>query len=202
MKKLVLLVAIFSCCLAWSQDTLMKPMERKKPEGRKEYFRLYFVAPNGIGNNVLAKANDGIMGLGFAVTFYSWEQLHIIGGYDFTQYAVTDPSLAGNIKNTNLANYYLEALYKIPVMERVDFNPKFSVAYMTVRQKTHSTNYGQQSGVGLSPGFDVDFRVSGGFRIFAGLNYVLSFPETETNSEYKSFFGTLQQLNVVFGVKF
>ena len=202
MKKLFIILTVLSCVSLWSQEELMKPMERKKPESRKEYFRMYYLIPNGIGDNVLAKANDGRMGLGFAVTFYSWEQLHIIGGYEFIQYDVTDPSLAGNIKNTNMANYYLEALYKIPVIERVDFNPKFSVAYMTLRQKTHTTNYGQQSGVGFSPGFDVDYRISGGFRVYAGLDYCVSFPDTDTNAEYRSFFGTLQQLNIEFGIKF
>ncbi|MEL1242629.1 hypothetical protein AAEO56_00030 [Flavobacterium sp. DGU11] len=202
MKKLLILLAMSACCSAWAQDTLMKPMERKKPEGRKEYFRMYLVRPNGIGNNVLAKANDGQGGLGLAVTFYTIDKIHIIGGYDFIQYEVTDPSLAGNIQNTNLATFYLKVLYKIPVIRNVDFNPGFSVGNTTVHQKTHTTSYGKQNGVAVSPGFDIDYRITGGFRIFAGLNYCIAFPKTHTNEEYKSFYSTLQQLNIVFGIKF
>ncbi|MGQ2985187.1 hypothetical protein, partial [Flavobacterium sp.] len=64
MKKLFIALTVLSCVSLWSQEELMKPMERKKPESRKEYFRMYYLIPNGIGDNVLAKANDGRMGLG------------------------------------------------------------------------------------------------------------------------------------------
>ncbi|AWH86223.1 hypothetical protein HYN59_14380 [Flavobacterium album] len=202
MKRLLLILTLIIGYYSFAQDTLMKPMERPKPELRKEYFKIYRIFPIAIGNNVLAKANDPNGGIGIGVTFYSFEKLHIMGLYEFSSYKVTDPSLAANVENTNLANLGLEALYKIPVAKNLCINPKFLVAYMTVTQRAQGNRYGRQEGFGFSPGFDVDYKIYGAFRVFAGMNYSISFPETHTRDDYRSFFGVLQQLNVQVGIKF
>ncbi|MCW4470724.1 hypothetical protein OGH69_17260 [Flavobacterium sp. MFBS3-15] len=202
MKTIFFILLLFLGTVGHAQDTLMKPMLRKKPEARNEYISIYRIFPNGIGNNVLAKAHNGQGAVGVTVTFYEHNMLHVQGLYEFMQYEVTDRSLAANVQYTNLANYGVQGLYKIPIVNKVDLNPKFSVTYMTLHQRDNRSSYGKQEGYGFSAGFDTDFRIAGGFRVFAGLGYAWSFPKTHTNEEYKSFFGSLQQLNIQLGIKF
>lgn len=207
MKKILLLLVLFSFAALRAQDTIATTAkapetQNNAPKLRKEYFKMYYIFPGGVGNNVLAKANKGKFGFGFAVTLFTIDNLHFSLGYEVSQYNVTDISLAGNIKNTWINNYYIAFLYKMPLAERVDFNPKFAIGYMTLGQRSYGNSYGRQEGPGFTPGFDVDFKLTGGFRIFAGVNYTLFFPKTETSKEYKSFFGTIQQFNIVTGIKF
>ena len=195
MKKLLLLLVLTAGIQGLAQDTIQK-------KTNTEYFRLYYVFPNGIGNNVLAKANEGALGIGISVTLYSINRLHFIIGYEFSQYNVTDVSLAANVKNTYTNNFYFGALYKIPLVNKLDLNTKLTVGAYTLTQKTGGTKYGKQHGPAFTPGFDVDLKIAGHFRIFAGLDYCLALPTTHTASEYKSFFGTLHQLNITAGIKF
>ncbi|WP_294822073.1 hypothetical protein [uncultured Flavobacterium sp.] len=201
MKKIISILLLFIGTLSYSQDTLMKPMAPKMPDTPMEHVSIYAILPGAVGNNVLARANKGKSGFGIAVTFFEHKKLHIMGLYEFMHYEVTDPSLAANVEYTNLANYGLQVLYKIPVAERLAVNPKFSASYMTLNQRANGTSYGKQEGFGLSAGFDTDFKIARGLRIFAGLGYAWSFPKTNTNEEFKSFFGKLQQLNIQFGIK-
>jgi len=195
MKNLLLLLVLISGIRGMAQDTIQK-------KTNTEYFRIYYVFPNGIGNNVLAKANNGVAGIGLFVTLYSINRLHFVIGYEFSQYNVTDVSLAANVKNTYTNNFYFGALYKIPLANRVDITTKFTIGAFTVSQRSDSTKYGKQHGPAFTPGFDVDFKIVGHLRIFAGLNYCLALPATHTASEYRSFFGTLHQLNITTGIKF
>jgi hypothetical protein len=202
MRKLFLLLAISIYCSAWSQDTIAKPAGRTREESDREHFKFYLIFPNAIGNNVLSEANDGVIGIGTSGAFFRLNDLYFIVSYEFIQYKVTNPSLAGNVDRTNLANYGLGVLYKIPVAQRITLNAKVIGSYMSVTQRAGGSMYGRQYGYGIMPGFEADYKVGGWFRVFAGLNYNISFPETHTNEEYRSFFNTLQQLNIVAGIKF
>lgn len=193
MKQLLTIVLVLSCMAGWSQ--------KMEPQKRKEYFRMYTNIPGGIGNNVISKANKGKIGFGVAVTFATIDQWHIIGGYELNQFDVTDRSLAGNVDYTNVWQLYLEVLYKIPLNDKFEINPKFSLGDICFAQKSGGTNFGRQYGAALSPGFTVDYRVAGNLRVFAGLNYVLALAQTNTNSAYKSFFGTIHMLNITAGIK-
>ena len=195
MKKLLLLLVLITGIQGIAQDTIQKKINT-------EYFRLYYVFPNGIGNNVLAKANNGVAGIGVFITLYSINKLHFIIGYEFSQYNVTDVSLAANVKNTYTSNFYFGALYKMPLLNKVDLTTKFTIGAFTLNQKSDGTKYGKQHGPAFTPGFDIDFKITGHLRIFAGLDYCLALPTTHTASEYKSFFGTLHQLNITTGIKF
>lgn len=172
-------------------------------ETKKEYFKLYYIAPGAVGNNVLAKANKGELGTGIGVTLFAGGNFHGIIGYEYVNYRVTDISLAGNATDTRLGRVYGQLLYKTPMgYERLVLNPKFSMGYTNIKQRgVEAKNFGLQEGVSVSPGFDIDFIVEGPLRIYAGIDYILSFPETYTNSRYRSFYGTIQQLNFTFGIK-
>jgi len=197
MKKTILLLAVLCfaskgfCQIAdWGADA------------KKEYFRFYYVVPGAIGNNVIAKANKGNLGLGVAVTVFAEDNYHAILGFEASHYDITDVSMAGNAESTYISNVYAQFLYKIQTgLERVTVNPKFAFGYVTIGQRAEHSSRGRQQGISFSPGFDVDFKIAGPLRIFAGIDYTLSFPETNTNAGYKSFYGTIQQLNVTLGIK-
>jgi hypothetical protein len=195
MRTLLLLYVLMASLNSAAQDTIQH-------KTNTEHFRLYYVLPKGIGNNVLAKANDGVAGVGLFATLYSIEKLHFVAGFEFSQYNVTDVSLAANVTNTYLSNIYFGALYKIPLVNKVDLTTKFTVGAFTVNQRTGGSKYGKQNGPAFTPGFDVDLKIVGQFRIFAGLDYCLALPSTHTAKEYKSFYGTLHQLNITTGIKF
>jgi len=195
MKNLLLLAFVLTGFSVWSQDSIAKPFN-------KEYFRIYYVAPGAVGNNVLAKANEGKYGAGLAVALYSYQRFHFFLGYEISKYDITDASLAGNIETTWISNAHIGALYKLPIAKNIDFNPRFAIGYFGVNQRQDGDNYGKQFGPAFSPGADIDFKIAGGFRLFAGVNYTVAFPETHTNKEFQSFFGTLQQFNIVAGIKF
>jgi len=195
MKIYILLAMLFIGFSSWSQDTVTKPVT-------KEYFRIYYIAPGAIGKNVLAKANEGKYGTGLAVTLYTYQKFHFFIGYEISKYDVTNASLAGNIQTTWISNAYIGALYKISVAKNIDVNPRFTVGYFGVNQRQDGNNYGKQFGPAFSPGADIDYKLAGNFRVFVGVNYTLAFPETHTNKGYQSFFGTIQQFNIVAGVKF
>ncbi len=174
----------------------------KGKEAQKEYFRFYYVLPGAVGNNVIAKANKGKLGLGVAVTMFADNNYHAMLGFEAAQYNITDVSLAGNAEKTYISNVYAQFLYKIQTgFERVAVNPKFAFGYVTIGQRGEPGSMGRQYGLSLSPGIDADFRLTGPLRLFVGINYTLSFPETHTKSDYKNFYGTIQQLNISIGLK-
>lgn len=193
MKIVIALLAFYSLT-AWSQENTQKELT-------KEYFRIYYSNPNGIGNNVISKANDGKGGFGLGITFVTFDRFHIIAGYEINTYEVTDRSLAGNMNETTVWQLYAGVLYKIPVTKRFDINPELSLGTLTVSQKLEGGKRGKQAGPSINPGFTMDYSISGNFRVFAGLKYCIAFPSTNTNEEYKSFFGTIQMLNIVAGIK-
>lgn len=196
MKYLILLLLVAGALHAQEQDTIA----RKEPQ--KEYFRLYYALPGAVGNNVIAKANEGARGAGIAVTLYAENNFHGIVGYEKHYYDVTDVSLAGNAQETRITNLYAGLLYKIPVGSRLAVNPMLTIGYINIAQSGPvDKKFGRQEGLGISPSADIDFTIAGGLRVFAGITYTLSFPETQTNPQYKSFYGTIQQVNVTFGIK-
>lgn len=194
--KSIFYLSLFFISLQLSAQTTEKP-ERIPAE----YFRIYYVLPGAVGDNVLSKANKGILGLGAAVTLVTLNRFHFIAGYEFTKYEITNRSLAGNLEHTYVNNFYAEVLYKIPVTTTIDVDPKLAIGQIAVGQRNEGKSYGRQYGVSLTPGIMIDYKAFGNFRLFAGINYCLSFPKTNTNNEYKSFFGTLQQVNLIAGIK-
>ncbi|TRW25836.1 porin family protein [Flavobacterium zepuense] len=176
-------------------------IDKVKYQQFDESFRVYYIFPGAVGDNVLAKANKAKLGFGMSLSLITVYNFYLNAGLEFSQYDVTDASLAGNIDHTNITNYFGEIMYKIPVYKKITVNPKIGIGYADVRQKTGSKKYGTQSGTSYNAGFNVDYAVTKSFMVFAGLNYSLLKPETETKSEYKSFYGTLHQLNIVVGIK-
>lgn len=193
MKKLLIAILLLSSISVWSQDTIQKK--------RKEYFRIYWSLPSGTGNNVISKANKSGTGIGLAVTFVTFNRFHLLGGYEFSQFDVTDKSKAGNVDETNVSQFYLGVLYKIPLTRTIGINPQFNVGAISFKQTAGATDFGRQSGPALTPGFTVDYNPTGNLRLFAGLNYCLALPKTNTADEFKSYFGTIQILSIVAGIK-
>ncbi len=192
----------------YAQDWNMEPMvknEKKESTAfdvKKEYIRLYLMVPGSFGDNVLAKAHKGSQGAGLMVNFYSFRQHYICGGIDFSIYNIEDVSLAGNVTHTNVRNFYLAYMYRIPIAERISLNPRLSVGSISINQRKDGDSYGRQQGTGYGAGTDIDYAFTEHTRIFLGLNYTLLKPETHTIAELESFYDTLHQLNITFGIKF
>ncbi|NDI99944.1 hypothetical protein GWA97_12710 [Flavobacterium sp. LaA7.5] len=174
--------------------------ERKEDIKYKEFFRLYYVRPNGVGNNVIAKANEAGGGVGMGVTFGIIGRVHIIGGAELTQFKVTDKSLAGNASVTNMQQLYVLGMYKFSLNETFEVNPGIAVGNLWIHQRRSSQSLGKQNGFCVTPTVTVDLKLDN-IRFFVGLNYCLAFPKTHTNAEYKDFFGRLQMLNLTAGFK-
>jgi len=206
MKKAVLIIVslfVFTNLFAQEEERVLDStnVDKVKYQQFDESFRIYYIFPGAFGDNMLAKANEGKLGFGMSLSLITIYNFYLNAGFEFSQYDVTDASLAGNIEHTNITNYFGEIMYKIPVYKKVTVNPKIGIGYADVRQKTGSKKYGTQSGTSYNAGFNIDHSVTKSFMVFAGVNYSLLTPETETKSEYKSFYGTLHQLNIVVGIK-
>lgn len=193
-KNYFLIVLLAFCAIAMAQN-------EEQPKFSKEYFRIYYIFTNGVGDNVIAKANKPVGGIGMGVTFATLKKIHIIGGYEFIRYNISDKSLAGNADKTNLLHLYLKGMYKIPVGKKFEVNPDISLGYMYINQRKNKRSFGSQDAFCITPGFTFDFKAIENLRFFAGINYCLAFTKTDTNPEYKKFFGQLHMLNIVTGVK-
>lgn len=209
MKRFICLVILAASVTVYGQEWNMAPMEKSKEKEKsafnvkQEYIRLYLSAPGSFGDNVLAKANKGKIGAGLMVTFFSISRKHhICGGMDLAAYTVEDVSLAGNVEQSNISNFYLAYMYRIPLSERMSLNPRVSVGSITIGQRKDGDSYGKQQGVGYGAGMDIDYAFTEHTRLFLGLNYTLLKPETHTIPELESFYDTLHQLNIAFGIKF
>ncbi len=193
MKKLLIAIILLSSISVWSQDTIQKK--------HKEYFRLYWCLPNGIGNNVISNANTSGTGIGLAVTFVTFHRFHILGGYEFSQYDVTNKAMAGNVDETNVSQFYLGVLYKIPLTRTIEVNPQFNIGSISFKQTAGGKDFGRQSGPAFTPCFTADYNPTGNLRLFAGLSYCLALPKTNTADKFKFYFGTIQILSIVVGIK-
>ncbi|MCW4470722.1 porin family protein [Flavobacterium sp. MFBS3-15] len=209
MKQFIYIALMATSLTAFGQEWNMAPLEKNNEneksafDVKQEYIRLYLTAPGSFGDNVLAKANKGKIGAGLMVTFFSFSQKHhICGGIDFAAYTVEDVSLAGNVEQSNISNFYLAYMYRMPLGKKMSLNPKISVGSITIDQRKDGDSYGKQQGVGYGAGMDIDYAFTEHTRIFLGLNYTLLKPETHTIPELESFYDTLHQLNITFGVKF
>ncbi|AXG74463.1 hypothetical protein DVK85_09535 [Flavobacterium arcticum] len=199
-KSYFIIFLLTFCTVTWAQNEEQSKLEEQS-KIPKEYFRLYYIFPNGIGDNVIAKANKPVGGIGLGINFTPINRIHIIGGVEFIQYNISDKSLAGNGKRTNLSQLYLMGMYKISLGRKFELDPGISLGYMSIKQIKNSRSFGKQDAFCVTPSLTVDFIAIDNLRFFVGVNYCLAFAKTNTHPEYKKFFGQLQMLNITTGIK-
>ncbi|GGB65068.1 hypothetical protein GCM10007424_01210 [Flavobacterium suaedae] len=200
---IIFITLITIACYSQDEKTLEKKEKTESAEKikPKEYFRLYYIHPNGIGDNVIAKANEPGGGIGVGITFGIIGQVHIIGGGELTTFSITDKSLAGNANDTNIQQLYLLGLYKFSVNKMFEVNPGLSIGTIRVNQKRNSKSIGRQNGFCITPTVTADLRLTN-ISFFIGLNYNIAFLRTNTHPEYKDFFGKIQMISLIAGIKF
>lgn len=214
MKKIFLLVLLCASTITNAQIAYPEPpqeettqrKEREKNDDEEvnplnDYFRLYYVNPSGIGNNVMAKANDGKGGLGIGVNFYNFERIAIISGAEFTYYDITDVSRAANAENTNLSTLYIGGEYKVPVGKHFSVNPSLTYAYSVMKQRTDKQKYGKYDGNGIRLALTFDYIVSRSIKFFAGANVVHSWYGVNTAPQYEDFYSKVNTINIMAGIK-
>jgi len=202
MKNILLLSIVLLGNGLYAQQTKNDSI---KPQ--RQYFKIYYVYPHGIGNNVLAKANKGDYGLGFAFTFVDYRNFQLNGGIKYLQFNITDKSLSTTADNTKMSSVYAEVSYKIPVTSKLTINPQLSFGSQDVNLgggpfNVFGDSKGRQSGVVFGGGFDVDYELDEHVKVFIGGLYSLTRVHTNTAAQYKDFYNKLGQINITAGLKF
>ncbi|WP_297334080.1 hypothetical protein [Flavobacterium sp.] len=207
MKHILTLIFILLgfTCIAQEEELTdeeyaAKLAEIKEELKYKEFFRLYYVSSNGVGDNVIAEANGTGTGIGMGVTFGIIGRVHIIGSGELSQFIVIDKSVAGNANNTNMGQLNLQGMYKFALNDYFEVNPGIGFGYIYLRQKRSSQSLGIQEGFTIIPTVTIDFKLDN-IRFFTGVNYCHAFLETNTHPDYKDFFGRVQMLNIMLGFK-
>lgn len=202
MKKLLTTITLLACIIVNAQQE----KDSVKTFLPREYFKIYFCAPVGIGNNVLAKAHHGDFGFGMAVTLVQYHNFQLNGGMRYLQYKTDDPAFATTASNLKLTGFYGEVVYKQPISKRFTVNPQVLVSSldMNIGGSAFSVNKskGRQSGYTLGGGFDVDYEMAEHAKVFAGITYTMSYLDTKTAPELEKFYNRLGQLNIMVGFKF
>lgn len=200
MKKLLLFIIILCSTCTYAQDTIQKDTIQKKT-GTREDIRFYYIWTGAVGNNFLNEGHKGANGIGIAANLFTYYRYHLMLGGELTRYDITNKSVTGNFEYTNVNKLYLQAMYKHPISGRVNINSTLSVGVFQLKQHWERNRTSSARGPIITPGLDIDFRLFDTFKIFAGVQYGLLFPEANTRESYKSYFGTLQQLNFCVGIK-
>lgn len=201
MKKLLTLIALLACIIVQAQQQ----QDSVKTYLPREYFKIYFCAPTGLGDNALAKAHKGDYGFGFAFTFVQYRNFQLNGGFKYLQYKTDDPAFATTASNLKLSGFYGEILYKLPVAKKIKVNPQVLISSldMNIGGSAFSLkkSKGRQSGTTLGGGFDVDYEIAPHAKVYAGAVYTMSYLGTNTAPELDKFYNRLGQLNIMIGIK-
>jgi hypothetical protein len=201
MKKLLTLITLLAGIILHAQQQ----QDAVKAYLPREYFKIYFCAPTGVGDNVLAKAHRGDYGFGFAFTFVQYRNFQLNGGFKYLQYKTDDPAFATTASNLKLSGIYGEILYKVPVAKKVSINPQVLVSSldMNIGGSAFSVkkSKGRQSGITFGGGFDVDYEIDRHAKVYAGAIYTMSGLDTRTAPELDKFYNRLGQLNIMLGFK-
>ncbi|RZJ74544.1 MAG: hypothetical protein EOO45_08270 [Flavobacterium sp.] len=207
MKKIIIIaVLLFWCDLAFSQNDSLQSTNDVTASSKafrvNPNLRIYYIVPNGVGDNVIAKANDGVYGLGMRTNIFKYYGFHAGIGFESLQYKVTDAALAGNIKHTKFSTVFFEAMYEIPVNSKLTIFPKASFGNARLHQKTGGKSYGRQSGSTLGLGVNIDYLLAKNLEVFAGANYLMSRLDVVTSRDMEDFYGNVSQMNFAVGLKF
>jgi hypothetical protein len=202
MKNLLTIIALLAVSLAAAQQ---QEQDSAKVFLPREYFKIYFCAPTGVGDNVLHKAHRGDWGMGLAFTFVQYRNFQLNGGVRYLQYKTEDPAFATTADNLKLSGIYGEIAYKIPVANKVTLNPQVLVSSLDMNIGGSAFSFkkskGRQSGTTIGAGFDVDYALGSQFKVYTGVTYSMSYLNTNTAPELEKFYNRLGQLNIMLGFK-
>jgi hypothetical protein len=219
MKKLLLIICISTTAMVKAQVTYPEVLQQTEPEhvpevqvdtvqeprrqpAIQDYFKPYIISTAGLGNNVLAKANDNGAGLGFGINFYTYKEFSITGGIEFTTYKITDVSMTANGTNTDITSFYAGVEYKKVLSRHFSLIPSLCYAFS---QMTHSSSYkdfGIYNGNGIRAGTTLDFAVIiPNLKLFVGANFTHTWYGINTLPEYRNYYRHVSTINAIAGIK-
>jgi hypothetical protein len=214
MKKLFLLLCLLVISIAKAQVSYPEiPQEPapevqtdtvQEPEGEhiiQDYIRLYYISPSGVGNNVLAKANDGQGGFGFGLSGYFNDNVGIIVGLEVTTYNITDAAMAVNGSRTIITSPYIGGEYKLFLGKHFSIDPSLSFTLSQMRQRNSQKKLGTYSGVGIRAGATLDYAIIPNIKLFAGANFAHIWYDVDVAPQYEDYYKKVGTLNVVAGIK-
>ena len=182
------------------RDTTQEP---EKEHIIQDYIRLYYISPSGVGDNVLAKANDGQGGIGLGVNFYNFEKVNvaIIGGLEVSTYKITDVAKAANGSRTIVTSAYLGGEYKLKIGHYFSINPSLCYTPSKMTQRERDKKLGTYHGNGIRAGLTFDYAVIPNIKLFAGANVTHSWYDVNTAPQYEEYYRKVSTLNIMAGIK-
>jgi len=185
----------------FAQDTVAKSQRNPNRFRMCVLSKIYYMQPGSTGNNFLS-AHKGNFGAGTELNLFTVYNFYFGIGYNFSQYNVSDASLAANAEHTNVNTYFAKVYYKLPVTEKFSINPAIMAGQTSIIQRTRRKEYGDQEGNLFGLGVDAEYEIANWFAIYAGARYNWIFTNTEAAAEYRDYFRKLNQFNVSAGVRF
>jgi hypothetical protein len=185
----------------FAQDTIAKPERNPNRFRMCILSKIYYMQPGSTGDNFLS-AHKGSFGAGTELNLFTVYNFYFGIGYNFSQYKVTDASLAANAKHTNVNMFFGKVYYKIPVTDKFSVNPAIMVGQTNIKQRTGSKEYGDQEGWFTGLGADAEYEFTNWVALFFGARYNLIYTNTETAAQYRDYFRKLNQFNVSAGIRF
>jgi hypothetical protein len=198
MRKLsLLLICLLSTLTCFGQK------EDKKEELKiKGEFRIKMFVPIHFGNNFLAKSYDSNVGFGCNVDLMHYNNFILGGGFDYTSYATTDITRAGNIRNARLSSFYGNLSYKFVVNNKLNLVPHIAIGSSKIDFKSGDRNFGHQNGNDIRFGIYTDYKLNQSVGLFIELQYITSRFTINTSPEFVSFYDNAKIIQLGFGLKF
>lgn len=204
LKKFLQIFCVFFVSILSAQEDTITPINTQ-PRNKvflKDYnMRVSYIHPYGIGDNFIAKANEGRLGFGFKLSFFSVYRVHFGIAAEFLRYDVSNPALAANVERTGISSASAEFMYEQPITTKLTFMPKIGVGPVAINQ-SGMNRYGSINGVKYAAGIYCDYKIIPTIEVFLGIEYSHSNFDLETAAEYQSFFSNVNQLNAAIGLKF
>lgn len=202
MKKIITILILLLSVDSIAQDTILTAETSMNKDNIyfMNHFRTVFIIPEAIGDNYIAEGQDGRFGVGLKSEFFSIYNFILGVGGEFVSYKVIDDSFGGNYDHTFINTLYIEAMYNVAISKKISIAPKAQIGYSSLFYNK-SGNGGWQDGFRYGAGLYIDYRLFNRFSFFAGADYLISRPQVETNAAYQDFFGKVEHLNVLLGLK-
>ena len=215
MKKKYLLLCLLGFVVAKAQVAYPEVLQEPEPPQAREdtvqepkgehiiqdYIRLYYISPSGVGNNVLAKANDGQGGFGIGMSGYFTKNFGIIAGLEVTTYNITNAAMAANGSRTIITAPYIGGEYRLFLGKYFSLNPSLCFTANQMRQRNSEKKLGTYQGVGIRAGATFDYAVIPNLKLFAGANFVHCWYDVDTAPQYEDYYRKVNTLNIVAGIK-
>ena len=198
MKYNIFLI-IFCLNISFGQEKKTKSIITIKPE-----LIFYIIAPNNLGDNYLAKANDSKIGIGTNLNLIEVQHFKLAMGYDYIGYSVTDVSKAGNYKSSRYNAVYGTLSYEMKLSNDFKVQPYLGLGSVKLNFKSSNRSFGHQTGDDFRIGFNVDYKLDKTISAFGGFGYVSSTYDVKTAPEFVSFYDNskILQINIGFKIKF